>query len=46
LNSVKLELDGENDTEVVKKQEKWLEEDHMARATILHNMKDNIILLF
>ena len=32
--------------EVKKKQEKWEEDDLMARATLLHNMKDNIIPLF
>jgi hypothetical protein len=42
---VKLELDGENDTDV-KKKEKWLEDNLMVGSTILHNMKDNIIPLF
>jgi hypothetical protein len=46
LNSVKSELDGQRDEEVVKKQEKWLEDDLMARATLFYNMKDNIIPLF
>ena len=31
---------------VINKQEKWLENDLIARATLLHNMKDNIIPLF
>jgi hypothetical protein len=34
------------DGEAKKKQEKWEENDLMARATLLHNMKDNIIPLF
>jgi hypothetical protein len=46
LNSVKPELDGENDSEIIKKQEKFIEDDLMAKATLLHNMKDNIIPLF
>jgi len=33
-------LDGQRDEEVVKKQEKWLENDLVARATPLHNMKE------
>ena len=35
-----------NDGEAKKKHEKWEEGDLMARATLLHNMKDNIIPLF
>jgi hypothetical protein len=46
LNSVKPELDGENDVEIIKKQEIFLKDDLIARATLLHNMKDNIISLF
>jgi hypothetical protein len=33
-------------THNIKKQEKWLDDDLMAIATILHNMKYNIIHLF
>jgi hypothetical protein len=46
LNSVKPELDGENDSEIIKKQEKFIEDDLMTKATLLHNMKNNIIPLF
>jgi hypothetical protein len=34
------------DGEAKKKHEKWEEDDFMARATLLHNMKDNIFPLF
>jgi hypothetical protein len=46
LNSIKPELDGQQDRVIIKKQEKWLEDDLLARATLLHNMKSNIIPLF
>jgi hypothetical protein len=36
----------ENDGDAVKKREKWMKDDLMARATLLHSMKDNIIHLF
>jgi hypothetical protein len=39
-------LDGQQDGVIIKKQEKWLEDDLLARATLFHNMKDNIIHLF
>ena len=42
LNYVKPELDGENDADIIK-QEKKLEDYLMARATLFHNMNDNII---
>ena len=42
----KLNLEYQNDQEVIKKYDKLMEDDLMARATILHNMKDNIIPLF
>ena len=46
LNSVKPKLDGENDADIIKKQENFLKDDLMARTTLLHNLKDNIIPLF
>jgi hypothetical protein len=49
INSVKTgmaELDGQRDEEVIKKQEKWLEDNLMVGATLLQNMKVNIIHFF
>ena len=46
LNSIKPKLDGESDADIMKTQENFLKDDLMARATLLHNMKDNIIHLF
>jgi hypothetical protein len=46
LTTSRPEIIEENDGYAVKKREKWMEDDLMARATLLHSMKDNIIPLF
>ena len=46
LRSSRPEIVDENDGDAVKKREKWMEDDLMARATLLHSIKDNIIPLF
>jgi hypothetical protein len=46
LTSSRPEIEDENDGNTIKKKEKWMEDDLMAMATLLHSMKDNIIPLF
>jgi hypothetical protein len=46
LTIEKPKLNDKKNEEVVKKQEKWMEDSLMARAIHLHNTKDDIISLF